>query len=1469
VEADIEQLLSQSRVIQLESETRTDGSAGGAAAAGLLFSKTTFVADTADGEVDVNDPAFWQKVLGKDSRETLLNRLTDGTATASPEAVRAFLVEIEGRVREIVSAKLDGTAHPPFLSHVSEALVQLSQMKNSFTEGQRNNATAWLQEIERPTRRRRKAAVEVSRYIDHDGEDADGMRNADGDYINDGSADEDHDEYVENGGGAPKRVPLSLAQIDIVSGDVICIYPSTAAAAQAVSKDGGRPDYIASCARGKHPSAYGYKWWRVTPAEVEKLVVVGPQPYHYVAKPAPAPATTTAAKQIGAKSIPNPALQVPTGRPRHYSKHPPPFSCPLCAATLSSGICTHCTCDGTCGNGHAPSRCGQSRYKKETHCNGCRSGEGHDKRREQRVHGLPSAAPPRPAPAQGWPQTGRGVGYVEHAKPWQMHAAGSVNYGPMHAPQWRVNINDGGSMPQAGGVKYGPMHAPQRRGHVNYGGPMPPPRPILHHHHHHYHHRGPPPHAAVHASYGQMRAERGPLHAAAGISTWSAPPRPPRHMTGGQTQTSAGSNRFLHAAANARTGEIQMQASGEGGRGGSRCCKGKIMRKRHDGTFDIVFDDGEKEMGVDKSLLKSLDGGGGGGRDGMNTEHELDEGSRVGAIKMVSGEMIAPTNTPNTGTLHAAGCASSGREEWDSTSEEEALLKALHGEKTTDACEGQPRTGGGLIHAGDHVNHRQTHDASEGEIPVMVVKTRTLEDRLDEGARDAIDLTSDEVTAAEEQQVTPGIKKFCTKELNFPAKLHYIVENEPYIEWTSDGTIFRISSMTNFVEKVMPRHFPPLSPLPLSQYRAVACKAFLRQLKNYSFKTPEKHHYQHPIFRRDTPIQNIQNMIQNVEQTTTKKQTPVGRSSPTFSPGVGQEDALSLPSGGTGDTDGGGRGAGTHSWPSEWTGDTHAGRTINKNPTAFRRSAPTSPPIVRQEGALSLPSKGTGDAHGGGRGGNDLPFVPLKQLQSNGKLVPPVVGHEGALSSPSEGASDGHGNGCGGSDGSSSSDRAHLLTAPSAANAARQHSPVNEKKSFAETTNTAWDSKEQIERHAERKNIGKNGLPILAKELDLLPSTWKGIPTAVPTNIPTLTPTVVPTTQPTLAPTAVPTATPTALLTALPSQFVDKQLQAIKEKRPANTFSDSENKALVLAHAEHGNQWAKILKSYPDTLGSRTARSLANRWARIKAERTITDPAQMQKNHISVAQLDILSGEVAAAGTTNPTNPSVTMLPAYTSAAETQNLNNRLGIQAAVKMKMNTDMNMNNMVTSMGQQQHVSQLSGGVPSDMLLVPRLPAEEVGGSPTGNLGKGKITFEATSIFSSYCCCSEGIVQGFPSFMSPQEASPLQRCQSVRVTFDHPGFFFPRRTLLLAQIVCKPESADKGIVGMSTPIDVDKVDRGTTVVGLLVHPDDRTVELSHAVYLFIPPVSTGWKLAPNLFTDRLGLTTGYWLLLNNTDS
>jgi Ca2+-binding EF-hand superfamily protein len=61
-------------------------------------------------------------------------------------------------------------------------------------------------------------------------------------------------------------------------------------------------------------------------------------------------------------------------------------------------------------------------------------------------------------------------------------------------------------------------------------------------------------------------------------------------------------------------------------RGQSKYYPGRISRVRLNGTFDIDYDDGEKEVGVDKSLIKTL---GGGSRGSPSRSSRLSEGDKV------------------------------------------------------------------------------------------------------------------------------------------------------------------------------------------------------------------------------------------------------------------------------------------------------------------------------------------------------------------------------------------------------------------------------------------------------------------------------------------------------------------------------------------------------------------------------------------------------------------------------------------------------------------------------------------------------------------------------------------------------------------------------------------------------------------------------------------------------------------------
>lgn len=83
-----------------------------------------------------------------------------------------------------------------------------------------------------------------------------------------------------------------------------------------------------------------------------------------------------------------------------------------------------------------------------------------------------------------------------------------------------------------------------------------------------------------------------------------------------------------------------------------------------------------------------------------------------------------------------------------------------------------------------------------------------------------------------------------TKNMPFPLKLHYIIENEPYIEWRSEGTMFEIMSMEDFVARVMPRHF-----------RTASMSSFVRNLNYYGFRKiksgPGAGRHHHPDFQRN------------------------------------------------------------------------------------------------------------------------------------------------------------------------------------------------------------------------------------------------------------------------------------------------------------------------------------------------------------------------------------------------------------------------------------------------------------------------------------------------------------------------------------------------------------------------------------------------------------------------------------------
>ena len=105
MESNIDDLLARgSRVVQIQ-----DAEQDGETISKFSFSKTQFHSSSADASLDMSDPDFWAKVLGQDSRETLVTRLKDGTATASDLSKAEFLKEVFELAQEVRNCYLGGT----------------------------------------------------------------------------------------------------------------------------------------------------------------------------------------------------------------------------------------------------------------------------------------------------------------------------------------------------------------------------------------------------------------------------------------------------------------------------------------------------------------------------------------------------------------------------------------------------------------------------------------------------------------------------------------------------------------------------------------------------------------------------------------------------------------------------------------------------------------------------------------------------------------------------------------------------------------------------------------------------------------------------------------------------------------------------------------------------------------------------------------------------------------------------------------------------------------------------------------------------------------------------------------------------------------------------------------------------------------------------------------------------------------
>ena len=108
-----------------------------------------------------------------------------------------------------------------------------------------------------------------------------------------------------------------------------------------------------------------------------------------------------------------------------------------------------------------------------------------------------------------------------------------------------------------------------------------------------------------------------------------------------------------------READIEAQDGGGGGGGGaglregdkvearyrgkSKYYPGRISRDRGDGSYDIDYDDGEKETRVAEDLIRSLESGGGGQDSSPSRRTRLEEGMKVKANYKGKGKMFGGT----------------------------------------------------------------------------------------------------------------------------------------------------------------------------------------------------------------------------------------------------------------------------------------------------------------------------------------------------------------------------------------------------------------------------------------------------------------------------------------------------------------------------------------------------------------------------------------------------------------------------------------------------------------------------------------------------------------------------------------------------------------------------------------------------------------------------------------------------------
>jgi len=126
-------------------------------------------------------------------------------------------------------------------------------------------------------------------------------------------------------------------------------------------------------------------------------------------------------------------------------------------------------------------------------------------------------------------------------------------------------------------------------------------------------------------------------------------------------------------------------------RGKSKYYPGRISRDRGDGSYDIDYDDGEKETRVSEELIRSMESGGGGRDSSPSRRSRLEEGMKVKANYRGKGKMFGGTIKRDNGD----GTYDIGYDDGD---REMGVREA-----DIEAQDGGGGGGGGTLKAGDKV----------------------------------------------------------------------------------------------------------------------------------------------------------------------------------------------------------------------------------------------------------------------------------------------------------------------------------------------------------------------------------------------------------------------------------------------------------------------------------------------------------------------------------------------------------------------------------------------------------------------------------------------------------------------------------------------------------------------------------------------------------------------------------------------